>query len=346
MRRRDRRRGAAYVIALVALVTGLTLALAALRLTTNASMAESRRQSSSTAAQIAEAGLDYGLWLTKWGSVSQRPYTATTSVGAATFTVTIADNSAALSGTDLITSAATVNGVTRTDLRVVKKEGDPSPFRYAFALNKTTTISRATRSDADAAMFVNGSVTFNNSSISMAGPISATGTITRQAGTLSGTLTSGVASFTWPTIDLSYYQAHATTYYSSSKTLYGLTFPYDGAIIYCNGTLTIKNTISGKGTCVASGYVVLDGATQQTGSVIACLSPSRVELKNSTSAVNGILYAHNSGSTATLVASCSTTLTGSVAADNLSLSYGPRFRWDSSVFTDSTYTLLQLPGFY
>lgn len=114
-------RGAAYVLALVAMTTGLTLALALLTSSNGMYLAESSRTDKDIARYLAESGSEYASWKAGISGVSM-PYTATVAMTGGTFTVTIVDDGSRELGAGLVTSTGTAGDCTYTIKRVIPCE--------------------------------------------------------------------------------------------------------------------------------------------------------------------------------------------------------------------------------
>jgi hypothetical protein len=111
-------RGAAYVLALVAMTTGLALSLALLRASNGSFLAQSSRNNKDSAQYLAEAGIDYASWQIAENNHAV-PYTADVTLGAGSFHVTVVDDSAREVGTFLVQCTGTVGSSTFSSKRVI-----------------------------------------------------------------------------------------------------------------------------------------------------------------------------------------------------------------------------------
>ena len=83
--------GAAYVLALVTLLVGMTLALAMIRSSSSSFYAENSRYRKRAALNIAEAGADCAYWQVHWNN-QRLPYSADVSLGSGSFHVDATDD--------------------------------------------------------------------------------------------------------------------------------------------------------------------------------------------------------------------------------------------------------------
>lgn len=346
MKRLEYKRGSAYIIVLVAVVTGLILGLAATDIATYGTRLEARRMTSEQAALLADAGMRYAFWQIEWNGVTTRPYTTSLSYGGGAVTASVYDNSANLAVTDRIVVSATYKGRTTRLSRVVSRQR--TLFDNALCVSGATgviSVPIVTSNKAD--LYLPGSPTFNNSSTNLAGDVYATGSISVASGTLSGTPVPNYSGFSFPLIDTTWFYQQARLAYPFGKTYSNITFSGDGDIIYVSGTLTLTGgTVSGKGTIVAAGGINITGNYDPGGdSVLALLTTGNATLQSTCSKFTGILYAHSSfyDSRVTLVGD--TQLKGPVLADNIYASGAIISDYDAGKFNPSTFRLLHIPGY-
>lgn len=119
--RRRSERGSAYVLALVALMTGLTLSLALLTSSNGMYLAESSRTDKDIARYLADSGVEYASWKAGVNGVSL-PYSTTVAMTGGTFSVTIEDDSDREPGAGLVTSTGRAGDCTYVMKRVIPCE--------------------------------------------------------------------------------------------------------------------------------------------------------------------------------------------------------------------------------
>ena len=120
---RRRERGAAYVLALVAMLTGLTLSLALLSSANGHFLGEASRKSKDAARYLAEAGIDYVAWQLDVGGVFL-PYEAVVDLDSGSFHVLAVDDSARDAGTAYVECTGTAGGCTYTIKKVINGQDE------------------------------------------------------------------------------------------------------------------------------------------------------------------------------------------------------------------------------
>ena len=119
-RRDDRRsRGAAAMLAILALVALMFVILAVLWLANGALYLSQRQKRVVALRSLAEAGLQYAYWQVVFNSVKPPQTYGPVTLGQGTFSVTLTDNNAQIAGTYTLTSTANIGGETLTYTRVI-----------------------------------------------------------------------------------------------------------------------------------------------------------------------------------------------------------------------------------
>ncbi|MCC6484870.1 MAG: hypothetical protein IT209_08495 [Armatimonadetes bacterium] len=339
-------RGAAYIVVLVAVMTGLILGVAAMDVATFGSRVESSRQTSERVRLLAETGVRYGYWLIKWNNVTARPYTTSLTFGGATIDIAVYDNSVNLAVSDRIVASVNYRGARASLSRVVSRPR--ALFDNAVAVNSYTgTVSVPIISTDQADIFLPGNITINNSATNLSGDLYATGSIWVSSGTVNGGLIRNSSGFSFPLIDTAGLMLQARTVYLVNKTFSNINFPSDGDVIYVGGTLTLTGgTVSGKGTIVAVSGINITGNYDPGGdSMLALLTTGTATLQNTCSKFTGILYAHALLNNASINLMTSTQLKGPIIGDTIYCWGSLLPDYDSAKFNPANFRLLHIPGY-
>lgn len=341
--------GAAYLMAVITLVVGFMLGLALLRMVGGATLQGGNRVDATRATYLADAGINYAYWKYRYCGVSL-PYTETRQMGKGSFTITISDN-AALRDTVKIASTGRSDGLSQGRQRVVRTRIRPSEWALMLDSGLTSWWSIDTGSSGqNGDVYVNGSLILN-AAMGLNGRLCTAGYV------YNGFLLSATASplsasgyFQFPAIDLTYYASAASRTYSGDQTFYsGLTFNVPYEVVYINGKLTIKGTISGKGLIVVNGNVeVTDELLYANSSTdkMAMVITGSLTTKAANNMVDGFYLIHNDTGTAWFKAEADITFRkGGLAADSFSSVRKLRLTADPEYKTTDLGYRMHLPGY-
>ena len=336
---KNSRSGAAYILALTTLLVGTTLALAMLRAGGSYFIGEDTRQKKQAAVNMAEAGIDYAFWQVHYNA-KLLPYSADVTLNNGSFHVDITDDGNRERSTMLITSKGTSRGYSYTIKRVTL---GPLPYHYAMCENRSifesdSIISTGTSGGIRANGQISMDSFFNN--VTTGGW--ATTTITNN-GTLSPKYPNS-PPIAYPSIDYNYYDSIANYEYYWDTTFTSLNCP-DGTVIYVNGRVFIRGTYTGACTIVATGDINVYNTLipTNTDSHLALITNRRIIVDPAATPVKAILYCHNSGNTGQISLDGTKSVTGSVAADDITTDHAVTL-YRNSKFNLAIMKLLHLPG--
>jgi len=339
-------RGAAYVLALTALVVGLTLALALLRASNANYLREASRLHVGKAKYIAEAGVEFEAWQLIRNHCPV-PHTADIALAGGSFHATAVDDSAREPGCVLVTSVGTAGGSSYTAKRVIRVSGMQTlPYDYAWCQDNNLSSGDAiTITSATRGMAVNGTVSLSSSSNNIT-----TGVWAQHSITASGTVTPrfpNSSRVVFSGINYAYYESIATRVCTGSTTFTNADLTSaQPQVILVNGDLILDcTTYTGMFTVVAAGTVSIKHpiAPADQDSFLAVLTNVSIDIDSSASSVAAILYAHRSSSSATIQMHAAASFTGSVDADITALGGSTTFASDPRL-TRYVHIEMQLPG--
>jgi hypothetical protein len=354
-RRADR--GSVYVVTIVTLTVAMILGLALMQLAGNSTQSSQSLKAKMQLKHVAEAGIEYGYWYYARNR-PLLPITVPNSLAGGQFTVTIEDYPS-VQGTIKLTSTATVANQqlkrTYLMLRPTALPGTYSVFDYAICSDQSLVTSRplitGTGTELDNHVNVNGWLVCTNSSSDIWGNVYASWGISSPYPRVRGTKIPSAAMLPFPDVDWNYYYSNRAWYYSGDKDFgSGITFPYDGAIVYVGGKLKLKGPISGRGIIVAQGDIEFNDSTwyATASSKAAFISQTKIKLPSGRSIV-GLMYAHSSSFNATVEVPGSTTVTwGAVVGDGFNILAAGALTvvHDDDITADHTIgTVLHLPGY-
>lgn len=354
---RRSRRGSVYVITIVTLTVAMVLGLALMRASGNGITSAERFKTKMQLKHIADAGAEYGYWY----YATRRPMlpaTISNTLGDGDFEVTI-DGFAAVTGTIKVRSEAHLKGqeleTTYLLPRPAALPGTYSVFEYAICSDQSSITDRPIRSGTglnnNNHVNVNGHLMWTNSASKVWGNAFAAWNISSPYPQVKGTTVTSAPMLPFPDVDWNYYYWNCAWYYSGDKEFKdGITFPYDGAIVWVGDDLKFKGPISGRGIIVACGDIEFTDQTwYATGSSkVAFIAGDKVTLKPGKSMV-GFVYAHDDTFSAYIEVPGTTTVTsGCLVADRIDM----KATGDLTVVHDSSITedpnlgaILHLPGY-
>ncbi len=339
-KKRKSERGAAYVLAVTSLLVGVILALAMIRAAGSYFIAEDTRQKKQSAINLAEAGIDYAFWQIHYNG-AHVPYSTTVNLGNGNFQVSAVDDGNRDRSTLLITSTGTVGGFKRTIKRVTL---GLLPYHYAFCENRNADDADALYSSGSGRGFrANGRINFGNKSCNITTGGWATTTITC-AGTITPSYTNS-PPILFPLVDSAYYSSIANYIYPADAIFTSLNMLNTPVVIVVYGDVWIRGSYTGIYTIYCSHDIIINGnlAPGDTNSYLALIANHKIRIESTASSVEAILYSHTSGNTGLIEVKGNTTITGSVAADEITTDtatvFRPSYRLNLSVFRQ-----LKLPG--
>jgi hypothetical protein len=342
----SRRRGVAYVLALVGLVSLSILGLAALRVA-NAQLAETRAlDRAKKLCNAALAGIEYGYYTYTYNFADKKlPWTSSAvSVGDAWFTVTIEDYSAQISDTVRVTATAHLDDATAAETRVYGTgSSGGNVFRYAICAGSSLSSWWPTTTGSDGEngdVHVNGDLSWSSYWSLINGDASATGSISSPWPRVTGTRTDGADEVEFPDIDLDYYRSIADQVYTKNHNFNsGITFPSDYCVIYVSGRSRVKGTVKGRGIVVVKDRIEISDDLTYADS----------DTDKSTT-VHGFVYAHTDDDKGEIGEDniMYSTVWGGIAADVVSFTTRGYFNTiiHDADFSDSDFCrAMHLPGF-
>jgi len=344
-------RGSAYMIAMITLVVGLILGLALLRLAGGSTIQIRNSVDVGKAACLADAGINYGYWQYMYSHVTL-PHTATQQLGSGSFTVTVSE-CPDVANTVKIQATGHYRDMTYRRTRVIAKK--VSIYEMALCVGSSFSAPRSliTGSSGECGdVYINGNLAIQRQAI-INGDLHTTGTVLNpDAVTVTGTLTTGAPAIEFPPIDLGYYGSRANrTYYGSTRfTSLDFTVPYE--VVYVDGSLQLRGTVSG------IGLLVVDGDLQVIGDVnyssisldkLAVLVAGRLIVPGSsglTRKVYGFFYVHNTDGTGCFESAPKAEFKlGGVAADTVGSVQYLKLIADPAYRETDLAHLLRLPGY-
>lgn len=337
------RRGSAYVVSLIGLVSGLVLTLVALDVSGSGSRSETMQQRKQGAASLAEAGIAFARWQMDRDRTLRPPASWSPPMQTGNVSVSVARTRSGSYCVDRILST----GQYRSASVTAQQFTAVYPYDYGLCLNNSSWFSFGREIDtaSNVAMHFNHTVSFSHLSIDVAGLVESDGAIWVYLGWVTGPRETGAGKVAFPPIDLSFYEANAAVVYTNDVTLSSFEFPYEGAIVFCRKDLVLKSGYKGRGTFVAVEDIEIDtNLVPTSGSMAAMITPKRVEVDDDANTVVGILYCTNNWGSGLIKNEGSLNLYGSAAADNLDQGGSMRL-YDHPLIDRRLYRTLRLPGF-
>jgi len=224
-----------------------------------------------------------------------------------------------------------------------------TPFDYAAFCNSSLSSSKLATGSAGANgdIYCNGNLILNGSS-AVNGDAVASGTTT--ASSITGVLGAPFPAAAMSAIDIAHYTSIADTYYASGQTFSGTTWNFGAnyGVIVVNGDVSITGALNFTGSAI----LAVNGKITITGDIIAGSGSSKIVLM----ANNGItvsggatlncwLYAHNAGNTADISVGASSTITGGIAGDTMSVTSSGATSIHDSAMNAALGHSLHLPGY-
>ncbi len=291
-----RTRGSAILFVVVLIAAATTILVAATSLSTNSLEAQRRREDSTTARYAMDAAVAQ-IMADSYAGTLLVPSSRTLTLGGATCSVVIADNSANISRTALVTGTTTVGSRTFVESRVVAEAFTAQPFYYTVFVNSGIASASAILTGSNGS---NGDICSNGSIVLIGGTINGDvdsgGTVTAPTTTITGTTNANTYAINFPSVDSGTYQAAANRVLSGSL-VFGFTFgsasTYD--LVYHSGTLSISGSISGNGTIYCSNDITIsaDLTYANSASHLVLITPGKINISSSVRNFVGYLYCGN-----------------------------------------------------
>lgn len=336
------RRGAAYLLACVTLVVGLTLALALLRMVGGGMRTEMSRSGKAAAADMAEAGTAYAAWRTTQGGIVL-PYTQDVTLSSGSFHIDMVDDSARSWNAILVTSTGSCKDQQYEIKRVVYSHGQPLPYDYALCVNSAINVGKQVLCcTTQGGIRSNGSISLTGAGNNITMGVWANGSISGL-----GTITPvypNYSQITFPYVDLAHYQSIATQVWNANMTYSGFDAP-SPQIIYVHGTVKLNaGTYNGLTTIVCDNTVSVSGAFRKANSAsyLAIITTKGLNISENLDAVT---YCHSSiGTAKTTLMVSGITINGSTCSDVFQLNGQPNTFNQDPGLTRSVMAQLNLPG--
>ncbi len=337
---RGNRGGAAYVLAITTLLVGTIFALAMIRSAGACFFAEDTRQKKRAAANLAEAGIDYAYWQLHYNG-AKLPYSATVSLATGSFSVTATDDGNRSRSTLLITSTGTCGRHSHTAKAVTL---GALPYHYAYCENRNADDGDAIKSSGTGrGIRANGRINFNSGSTDVSTGAWATTTI----GT-SGSITPQYPSsppILFPEPDSGYYSSVASYTYWGSVTLSSPSVPNQTIVVVVNGDLRMRGTYNGMITIYCSHDITVDAdlIPANSNSYLALIAGHYILVAGSAPSCDALFYCHTPGNLGRIELRGVKTVTGCVAADDITTdqatTFLPSARWNLDIMRR-----MRLPG--
>lgn len=334
------RSGAAYVLAITTLLVGVMLGLAMIRSAGSAFFAEDTRQKRQAAVNLAEAGADYAFWQVHYNG-AHVPYSATVSLGDGQFSVTATDDGARERSILRITSTGAVGGHSHTVQRATL---GLLPYHYAYCENQNADDGDTIASWGTGRGFrANGRIKFDSPWTNVSTGAWATTTVST-GGTIAPQYTSS-PQVLFPDVDSAYYSSAADYTYLLGATISSPWVPGRTVIVYVLGDLRIRGTYNGVITVYCSHDIIVDGnlTPENSSSYLALIAGHKIRIEGSAPSCEGLFYSHTASNNGLIEVRGTTTVIGSVAADDINTdqttTFRPSTRWDLDAMRK-----LRLPG--
>ncbi len=333
-------KGAAFIIAMVALTVLLILGTAFMGEAVNNLASATKQVRSYQAMDLAEAGVDMGLVklyenydgiLATLASAGR--YESSFGAGGGTVNYTVLANYQGIPDLMLVDSTGTTRTLQHARVRAgayyVNQDAVDRVFRGAIFCDSPLPLNGGGSVLADSNgeggnIYANGDITFNGTSFTMSdnGHLYTTGTVNwTPPGVDPADVYQNIAPLPMPVIDLEYYRSIATQTYTmhghhpmvfSNSNLDNLS-----GVVFVDGDVNITGTYSGKAVIVATGSISVTGAVKasQSGTdTLVLLSPKYIQVAGGCQ-VEGLIYSHSVVGEGTVGVSGTVDIVGAVVAD-------------------------------
>ncbi len=333
---------------MVTLLVGFVLGLALLRAVGGATLQGGNEIEASKAAYLADAGINYGYWKYRHCGIAL-PYTETRQLGRGEFTVTVSENPG-MRDTVKISATGKCRGMADRKQRIIRRR--IRPCEYALMVNSSVIGTNRIETGAggqNGDVYIDGSLTLL-SLMTVNGKLYTSGPVINTLFLSSSSTVTGSNNYYVSPIDLSYYVSRANRIYNGDVKLdHGLQFNSEYEIIYINGKLTMKGTVSGKGLIVVNGNVEMPGEVlyaNPSKDKMAMLITGSLTTKAANNEVDGFYYVHNGSNSAWFKADSDITFrNGGLAVDTLGSVKKLKFVSDPDYRTSDLGYRMRLPGY-
>lgn len=278
------------------------------------------------------------------------PATLSFDLNGAKCTATVTDNSSEIAGSAVVNASVTVRDqIYRLSTRIAAPE--PSIFSYAIATDgalSTTSLVSTGLLGSDGSLYATGAVSLTNVLNLVTGDVLSASTIGPVGLNVLGLKRENIPSKAFPTLDRSAYSTAATVTRAGGN-MNGYAFsavtsssPYP--LLYVDGDLTLRGTLSGVGTIYVSGNLSYGGNTGYSGG-------SRVVIiveGNMTLGSNDVVGIHFVSGTTTISGTSGKKIEpGNIVSKSLTISRDLTVVNDLSVVNDPNEAIRhRLPGYW
>lgn len=362
MARLSRRRGSVAVLAMIMLVSTISLAMVLVSLSGGTRTKQTRLEAYKVVQAAFDGGVDTVHDMASRG-VLRMPQTVNLTIGNVQESLTLTDAStggASLLGLIqlsptvpliLIDGNLTYKGQVYHYQKVIGRGLLSTVWQYALydntALNDSDSVVTSVPGYLGDAWF-NGAVNLTNSGTYFAGDLTSTGTINPGTINVSGAKTPNSPSITFPAVDHNKYQPVAITQLADNATLSGYAFPAvtssGYAVIYENGPMTLDGGFSGSGVVYCEGNMTIDAdVTCGLKDHLVIIGHGNITVAAGVNSIQAYIFC---GGTLTLSASANTLLVrGGIVTKNLSLGRNLQTGFDPIVRDNPVEAYnLKLPG--
>lgn len=310
-----RQRGSAYIFVILLIITITTVGLSLADLSMAYIKTQRRIEANIRAKNIFEAVLAQ-LDCANLNAPYTVPSTTTITVNGNSYSCTLTDGSATVANSIRVVATMSIGGYSYTKTGYISLVGN-SPFSYAIAVNSDFSTVQAViagSGGANGSIFANGNISLLSLLTVVNGNADATGA--SNATLVTGSKRGGMRAIQFPSVQDSDYAAIATTTLSGDQTLTNYTFPAVAAgqpypVVYVNGSLTFKGTITGIGTFYVKDGFNVNGAMSYADANSRLAVVARGNLSWTGFNVVGYMYAGGNMSTSGLLGN---NVSGSMAA--------------------------------
>ncbi len=344
------KRGAAYLLAITALLVGLVLALTLLEAANAYFLGEANRKGIREARYMAEAGVDYSVWQLneKYATI---PYSANIALSSGSFAVTAASDNARDPGTVLITSIGAANGCTYTAKRVIM-DNKMMPFDFGLYVDTGGTdlkISQPIISTlASPGMYVHGKMNFDHSDDSVTTGAYALSNIVVKGGATVAPTYPNFRDVNMPSVNLAKYESIANQVYTVNKTFNSLSYATPTVILVYGMVAINACTYSGQITIVSNDVIQLNDSVlpASDSDFLVLISTKKIQCMASVAQAHAIMYVQNTSNTGEMSIDTggSFNQVGSISCNKLTLNTGKYNLNLDPLWNRAIATQMHMPG--
>lgn len=338
---RQRRRGAAYILAITTLLVGVTFALTMLRMGGANFFAEDSRQKKQAAESLAEAGIEYAFWQVHYNGKAL-PYSATVNLDTGSFQVEAVDDGNRDTSTMLVTSTGKCGGKEKTVKQVVL---GLLPYHYAYCENRNADDGdQLISNNYYRGMRANGTAKLDNWFNNITTGLWVSGATITYRGTVTPQYVN-CPPIMFPDIDYSYYNSIATHKYWGDTWFTGFSPAAGSAVVYVSGRAYVQGTYRGYCTVMATGDIKVQANLRpyDSNSFLALITIAHIDVEAAAWDCQAVMYAHKPGGGGEVEAKGTTYITGVWASDDNKTTSTTYFERDPRINLD-VMKRLRLPG--